>query len=461
MLRKVTNSEYQRLVQNDAVDLFTMEELKNIPRNRVVMLEGAAYNVHSLRQHIQTSTKNPLTGGIIRNSDIARVKKLAQATGWRTNSWNTRPSSAQLTRREQRAVKRNFVKRQSRLVDRRITANNTYHRRVKDIAKAMLTDTSNKYMYRFPTKGVVIHLKKSTTNDCIDGIDITWTTRKRTKNNNNSKFPKVHLQFPRKYVPNAASFIPEECIKRNELFTESQNIEWTIINPQGSNPAPGSQGVSYQKLTLKLAHALGFKTVSLTNSINNNNNNNNNNLPIKDYGFKDSFDEYLDWLTNSGLRNVPNNSYSSLLSIMTSRSSRTRMFMLLENHGMLKRYANALTQLIHLYPKWGRQMSSRVRRRTTTVQPPWRSINKIIIGPVSIVAVGPTNNTRRLTQGFTVGMHDHPGYLVFTAVEILQSRLRNANSTAPFTFTVSYVVDNAFKERIKVIVDRDGDIELR
>lgn len=266
MTRRVTNNEYANLVRNKAVDLISQENFKNIPKNRVVLLDDVPFDVWSLKQYLKTNEVHPLTRNSISRNNVAAINKIANASGWKNNAWNANNTNTRLTEREKRNVRRTFVRLQHQLIDRRLAAYRNAGiagttpsiNRARDIARVLLTDTSDKYEYSLPSKGVIVRLKRNERREsCVDAIEIVWThPRKRSRNA--AAFPAVYLTFPRKYSNSSNSFQNVACIDRNILFKETQNIRWTFHNPQGLNFVPGNR-VSYEELSHKLVRALGFK----------------------------------------------------------------------------------------------------------------------------------------------------------------------------------------------------------
>lgn len=275
VVRRVSNAEYNRMIarSNDR-DPITVEEWKSIPRNRIIVLEKTAFDVHSLKNYLDSvnANVNPVTRAKISKNDMAQINRLANLTGWKKNSWRKNTNVQRLTQREQRRMKLDSVRQQHAMIDRRLkTGGNARNgrvsaatmKRIGDIARILVTDPKRKYVYNLATKKVAIRLLKSSDSGCgrkVGSIEITWYGAGR---NNRSKLPVVVLWAPRVYDDAIQEFQLVECVDRATLFSAAHNIQWRMDIPPGN--APGSTS-SYETVSKLLVRALGFKLAGVRNA---------------------------------------------------------------------------------------------------------------------------------------------------------------------------------------------------
>jgi hypothetical protein len=444
MVRLINNSEYNNLKKNGAVDLITQEDLKDIPRNRLVYIGQTPFNVHSLRHYLKYDTKNPLTGNSFTKREILDIKKLASNTNWRNSSWNNNEplGNRSLTKKEKIAIKMRFLKHTSQMIDRRLSEqykNSTAPmiKRVKSIAAVLLTSNTTRYQFNLPHLGVTINLKKSINGNkkpCVKSIEIVWTTitRKRklngTRGDVQTKYNKVHLLSPKMVDPsiNVEWFQPKECIQRDVLFTQAHNIQWLVHFDDNNSNAPGNRGVTYKQITDALIRAIGFSTHHLNDSSTRPQTpTNNNNIANGTVDFGSAFLHYYREYENNVYQDVSRNVYDNALNRVTNGDLYLRMTNLLgedDDEGdemqMRKRrflgsYANVLTHIVYKFPQWGRRMA-----RTTSSYRAFQHI-KIIKVQTSI---------GRIRKTVTVRQEDHVPNIIFNAVQELLQHLSHTNN---------------------------------
>jgi hypothetical protein len=83
---QLTDNQFRNL--GTQVDVLTQNNLKDIPRSRLVRFDGIPFDVHSLHTYFSKGTrKHPVypAKNAIKNGVVAQIKKKALATGWKAN----------------------------------------------------------------------------------------------------------------------------------------------------------------------------------------------------------------------------------------------------------------------------------------------------------------------------------------------------------------------------------------
>jgi hypothetical protein len=267
-INTVNNKTYSSF-PNASVDIISQQGIKTIPKERLVILDHAPYNVHTLHKFLSTTNgKHPMypTKSVPKHI-IDKVKQKAMNTGLsNTDSMQTNNSISNNNRRVPNSL-RQSVSSQSKLMQKRLyrqrqsiardllNNNAAAMERIESIAKEV--KSLNAKEYKLPADGFMMRIHKGRQGQ-ISRIIMEWSTPRKPFNqrraNHNNKIKQIVVLHPVE-VTNSGLLMYNH-VPVNSVHAAAWLME-LLVYPSPSTP--GSSRVPVNKMTSALSALLGLK----------------------------------------------------------------------------------------------------------------------------------------------------------------------------------------------------------
>lgn len=175
---QLTNKQYEDV--GNQVDVLTQNNLKDIPRNRLVRLDGTPFDVHSLHTYFSMgTTKHPIfPGQTINRAIINQIKNKALATGWKSpkeaNKNNVRvPSHLQdFSKRQARGLSRGRKMQRRQQAAHILDNNRNAMAKVERISRVIVGSNLRSDQITVPREQFSLTLDRNKSD--VTGIQMQW-----------------------------------------------------------------------------------------------------------------------------------------------------------------------------------------------------------------------------------------------------------------------------------------------